>query len=100
STHPPENRPRPAAPVKKKDPLSGAPGCSVPKGKSLDRGDVRRLQALLALHDLEFDALTLGQRLVPVHRDRREMDENVLTLLALDEPIALLVREPLHRELR
>src|SRR5262249_42149540 len=69
---------------------------SVPKGKSLDRDDVRRLQALLALHDLEFDSLALGQRLVPVHRDRREVNEHVLPLLPLDESVALLVREPLH----
>src|SRR5207237_570238 len=63
--------------------------------ESLDRLHVRGLCALGALHDLELDLLTLGQRLVPVHRDRREVDEDVLPTLALDEPVALLVREPL-----
>src|ERR1043165_4442553 len=65
------------------------------KGK-LDGDDVRGLQALLPLHDLELDALTLGQRLVPLHRDRGEVDEHILALRPLDEAIALLVREPLH----
>src|SRR5262249_39936361 len=73
-------------PSNKEAPFRG-PLTTVPKGKSSDRDDVRRLQALLALHDLELDLLTLGQRLVPVHRDRREVDEDVLPLLALDEPI-------------
>src|SRR5439155_21566798 len=86
-------------PPKKKGPLSGAL-VLVPKGKVLDRADVRRLQALLALHDLELDALAFSQRLVPVNRDRGEVDEHVLPLLALDEAIALLVREPLHGALR
>ena len=64
--------------------------------EALERNDVRRLQALLALHDLELDLLTLGQRLVAVGLDRAEVDEDVLTLVALDESVALLVREPLH----
>src|SRR5439155_3184371 len=63
--------------------------------ESLDRLHVRGLCALGALHDLELDLLTLGQRLVSVHRDRREVDKDVLATLTLDEPIALLVREPL-----
>ena len=35
-------------------------------GKGLDRLDVRRLQALVALLDVELDTLTLGQRPVAV----------------------------------
>ena len=62
----------------------------------LKRRDLRRLRALVALDDLEADALTLGQRLVAIHRDRREVDEDVLPTRALDEAIALLVRKPLH----
>src|SRR5262245_19816643 len=61
----------------------------------LDDRNVRRLQALLALNDLELDALSLLEGLVAVHRDGREVDENVLALSALDEAVALLVREPL-----
>src|SRR5207248_5831319 len=68
---------------------------SVPKGK-LDRLDVRGLSALGALHDLELNTLTFGQRLVTLLGDRREVHEDVFATLTLDEPIALLVREPLH----
>src|SRR5205807_8093553 len=64
-------------------------------GKGLARLDVRCLQALVALHDLELDLLTLGQRLVAFPCNRREVDEDVLAALALDEAVALLVREPL-----
>src|SRR5262249_29896249 len=67
----------------------------VPKGK-LDRLDVRGLRALRALHDLELNSLTLGQRLVSLLRDGGEVDEDVLSTLALDESVALLVRKPLH----
>src|SRR5581483_2326014 len=38
---------------------------------------------------------TLGQRLVAFPCNRREVDEDVLAALALDEAVALLVREPL-----
>ena len=57
--------------------------------------DVRRLGALGALDDFELHPLTLGQRLVAVHRDRGEVHEDVLATLTLDEPVTLLVREPL-----
>src|SRR6266536_1146578 len=81
-------------PRKRRGPLSGA-SLSVPKGK-LDRLDVRGLSALGALHDLELNSLTLGQRLVPLLRDGGEMDEDILATLTLDESVALLVRKPLH----
>src|SRR5262249_58513203 len=45
-------------------------------GKGLDRLHVRRLQALIALHDVELDLLTLGQRLVAFPCNRREVDED------------------------
>src|SRR5512134_867218 len=67
---------------------------------SLDRGDVRGLQALVALHDLELHALTLGQRAVALRLDRRVMDEDVVAVLTLDESVALLVRKPLDGALR
>src|SRR5205814_2088303 len=56
---------------------------------------VGRLGALGPLDDLELHALTLGEGLVAVHRDRGEVDEDVVPTLALDEAVALLVREPL-----
>src|SRR5439155_24685867 len=64
--------------------------------EALERHDVRRLQALLALHDFELDLLTLGQRLVALGLNRAEVDEDILALTPLDESIALLVRKPLH----
>src|SRR6187549_4219272 len=73
---------------------SGAPS-AFGSGKGLDRLHVRRLQALIALHDVELDLLTLGQRLVAFPCNRREVDKDVFAAFALDKAIALLVREPL-----
>src|SRR5690349_10765895 len=54
---------------------------------SASRGDVSRLGDLLAL----------GQALVARADNRAVMDEQILTaLVGLDEPVALLVVEPLH----
>jgi hypothetical protein len=39
--------------------------------------------------------LAFGEGLEAVHRDRGEVDEDVVTTLALDEAVALLVRKPL-----
>src|SRR5918911_5604065 len=61
----------------------------------LERLDVHRLQALVALLDVELHALAFGQRPVPLHCDLRVVDEYVLPTLALDEAVPLLVREPL-----
>ena len=57
---------------------------------------VRGLQALGALGHFEFNRLAIVQRLVAISHDRGEMDENVLTALALDETEALAGIEPLH----
>src|SRR5690349_4362138 len=80
--------------MNKEAPFRG-PLTTVPKGK-LDRLNVRGLSALGALHDLELNTLTFGQRLVTLLGNSGEVDEDILATLALDEPIALLVREPLH----
>src|SRR6266849_6430615 len=58
--------------------------------------DVRGLQALGAFGDFEFNRLAIIQRLVAISHDRGEMDENVLSTLALDESKALAGIEPLH----
>src|ERR1700742_2153503 len=60
-----------------------------------DQADLLRLWALLTLRDLELDALTVFQRLVAVHLDRGEVDEDVLPPVDRDEAIALLAVEPL-----
>src|SRR5437773_10671212 len=57
---------------------------------------VRGLQALGALGNFEFNRLAIVQRLIASSHDRGEMDENVLTALALDEAEALAGIEPLH----
>src|ERR1041385_4269120 len=78
---------------KRKGPLSG-PFQPWSDG-SLDGLDVRGLSALVALNDLERHALAFGQRLVAIHCDCREVDEDVVAAFALDEAVPLLVREPL-----
>jgi len=65
----------------------------------LEAGDVRSLQALGAAGYFEFNRLAFVQRLVPLCLDGREVDENILTGLALDEPITLAGIEPLHSSL-
>jgi hypothetical protein len=57
---------------------------------------VRSLQALGALGHFEFNRLAIIQRLIAISHNRGEMDENVLTALALDETEALAGIEPLH----
>src|SRR4051812_39968786 len=55
-------------------------------------------RALLALHDVELHAVTLGQALEALCLDRRMMDEAVLlTVLGRDEAKALGVVKPLDR---
>ena len=44
----------------------------------LQAGDVRGLQALGTLGDLEFNRLAFVQRFIPLGLNRGEMDENVL----------------------
>src|SRR5512143_2147863 len=64
----------------------------------LELGDVLSGRALLALHDVELDALAFGERLVAVALDRRMMDEAILlTILGRDEAKALRIVEPLYR---
>src|ERR1700748_2564566 len=61
----------------------------------LEGGNALCLQSLRALLDFEFNRLPFVQGLVPVGLDRRAVHENVLTRLALDEPVALGCVKPL-----
>jgi len=61
----------------------------------LQRLNVRGLQALGAADDFELDRLAVVQRLVAIRLDRGEMDENVLSGLALDEAKAFAGVKPL-----
>ena len=62
----------------------------------LQRLNVGSLQALGAADNLEFNGLALVKRAVAVRLNGGEMDENVLTALALDETKTLGGVKPLH----
>jgi len=62
----------------------------------LQRLNVGGLQALGAADDLKLDRLAVVQRAIAIGDDRGEMDENVLSGLALDETKALAGIKPLH----
>src|SRR5690606_29790511 len=64
-------------------------------GPASDPRDVRRLEALLGLPDLELDLLALGERLEAFHVDRGEVHEHVLAVGLFNEAIALGIIEPL-----
>src|ERR1019366_2798760 len=60
-------------------------------------GDVLRRRALLALHDVEFDRVTLGERLEAAALDGAVVHEAVLLpVVGRDETEPLRVVEPLH----
>src|SRR3954453_12469704 len=65
-----------------------------------DRADVAGLITLVAGGHLELHSLTLGERAEPVHLDRRMVDEYIRPFVPCDEPVALVVVEPLHRARR
>src|SRR6266702_274070 len=63
----------------------------------LELDDVLRRRALLTLHDVELDALALGQGLEALRLDRGVMHEAVLfAVLGRDEAEAFRVVEPLY----
>ena len=62
----------------------------------LEGGNVRSLQALRTADHFELNRLPVVQRLIPVGLNRGEVDENVLSGLALDESKAFAGIEPLY----
>jgi hypothetical protein len=62
----------------------------------LEAGNVLSLKAFGAFLYFKLHGLTFVERFVPVHHDRREMNENIFPGLALDKTIALRSIEPLH----
>ena len=68
---------------------------SLPLGV-LEADDVLRLQAFRAPLDFELNRLAFIEGLVPLRLNGGEMYEDILTGLALDEPVALAGVEPLH----
>src|SRR5690606_31063558 len=87
------------------DPLSGwsAPVEAGPTGRagraSLSRSgadDVRRLDTLLGLLDLELDLFAFGEGAEPIPDDGRVMDEHVVALVLPNESVPFGIIEPLH----
>ena len=80
-----------------------APGRFRPRARQSVRITVLRLRvhvggmkSLVASLDLELDFLTLSKGLEAIHRDRREVNEDVFTTFLFNEAVALGVIEPLH----
>src|SRR5207244_12163168 len=82
--------------------MAWSPGMQLGSGAggSADDLDVFRLGSFLALGDVELDLLPFLQAAVAAAGDRAEVHEHVLATLDLDEAVALLAVEPLHRALR
>ena len=55
----------------------------------LEPGNVLCLKALGAFLDFKFHCLAFIEGLIAVHHDCREVDENILSCLPLDEAVAL-----------
>lgn len=73
-----------------------APIYVLPRNASLLLDDVRSLEALGALCDLELNSLAFDERLESVAPDRGEVDEYILATFLLDEAKALAVVKPLN----
>src|SRR5215213_7426383 len=83
-------------------PKARPPGCvgrawPCARGRRSDGADVRGLRTLLALLDVELDALVLLQRAIARRLNGGEVDEDVgVPTVGGDEAVALLAVEPLH----
>src|SRR2546429_8860359 len=62
--------------------------------------NVLRLGSLLALRDIELDLLPFVEAAVAVTCDRAEVHEHILATFNLNETVAFVAVEPLHRALR
>src|SRR5882757_5713186 len=71
------------------------PGVPAPQRGLARFGDVPGLRSLRTIDDLEFDLLAFLERAESRALNRREVHEDVITALALDESVALRVVEPL-----
>ena len=64
-------------------------------GQGLDLGDVAGLRALGTINDLELYCLTFLERPESVALNGGVVDEDITASIALDEPVAFGVVEPL-----
>ncbi len=62
----------------------------------LERYDVRGLRTLRPLFDFELDGLAVVQRSIPIGYDGGEVDDNIFSILALNESEAFSGVKPLH----
>jgi hypothetical protein len=60
-----------------------------------DGPNVLRLEALPAVRDDELDSIAFGQRFESSRLDVREMDEDIVSIVAADEAVSLVVVEEL-----
>jgi hypothetical protein len=84
---------------KRREKRRGRPEWTPPSkcyNEALDATNVRGLEALGPLRNLELDLVTLVQATETVALNRSVVDENVCTLLTRDESKTLGVVEPLH----
>jgi len=61
--------------------------------------DIRSVQAFVAGFDFKLHLLSFSEGLESIHRNRREVNENIFSTLLLYEAIALRIIEPLHLSL-
>src|SRR2546427_2457431 len=81
--------------------MGGSPGPVQKVAGALARHlDVLRLGSLLALRDVELDLLPFLETAVTATCDRAEVHEHIWATFDLDETVALVAVEPLHRALR
>ena len=83
--------------TKERAPRRHTPGRSHLSGRRSGRlNDVGRLWTLLALNDLELDAIAFSQRLESGPLDCAEVDKHVGAAITRNETKAFRVVEPLH----
>ena len=82
---------------KKEAPRRAPPKLTIAFERLLELADVGSLQlAVLTGRNVELDALALVEGLVAVHLNLREVDKQVVPILAGNEAVALLGVEPLN----
>src|SRR6516165_3616238 len=75
------------------------PLTAVTAAASADDLNVLRLGSLLALRDVELDLLPFVEAAVAATCDRAEVHEHIGATFNLDEAVAFVAVEPLHRAL-
>src|SRR5215475_9675935 len=80
--------------------LNGNPSAAVAAAALADDLNVLRLGSLLALRDVELDLLPFVEAAVAAASDRAEVHEHIRATFNLDETVAFIAVEPLHRALR